>query len=41
MKNYDSNSFTDFSLLGILLSKPVRIIVMLAVLAVITYFLGR
>ncbi|MBR4362589.1 MAG: hypothetical protein IKP42_07615 [Ruminococcus sp.] len=39
--NQNANSFADFSLLSILLSRPVRIIAILAVTTMATYLLGR
>ena len=39
--NQNANSFADFSLLSILLSRPVRIIAILSVTTMATYLLGR
>lgn len=40
-KNYSESSFTDFNIFSILLSRPVRIIIMLIVMLTVTYFLGK
>ncbi len=39
--NNNANNFADFSLLSILLSRPVRIAVILAVMTAISYLIGR
>ena len=41
MNNQNANNFADFSLLSILLSRPVRIGAILIIMMLITYLLGR